>query len=474
MSIRKSIAWSFSEQTLQYGLQFVSAIVIARLLTPDEMGIFALAMSASVVMTTLRNFGVGSYLIREPDLNLSKIRSAFGVMLTISWSLGLLLFLGRHALAELYGRAGIAEVIVVLAVSFFISPFGAPISSLLAREMRFKVLHNIGLSAAFAGTVLSISLAYSGFSYMSLAWGLLLTTVLNTLLPLFVMPQYAFLLPSFAHWRGITKFGGLLSVCSLLGTVNSEGVKFLLGAFLNPAAVAQFERAVQVPNIFRRAIFLPIGRVMLPVFSERVREGRPVGHIVEKLVAGSVVLTWPTFLVLAMVAEPLIVTVFGENWRPAGRILPEILLAQALLVLLPQPEQILVPRGLIGRLFLVRAIGAVVSLSSAFVAVQYGLEAFAAARVLAAVSLVTLVALSCYPYLGVTFAALMRLYLQAIVVSVIAAIPASLYLLAEIPIGLEEILIIILTSAVAWVLGVFVTRHMFVTELRNVRARLGV
>src|SRR3546814_9476810 len=89
---------------------------------------------------------VGNYLIREPDLNIMKIRSAFGVMLLISWALGLVLFLSRHAIADLYGRPSIAEVMSLLALSFVVAPFGEPASALLTRQMRFRSLHNIGRS----------------------------------------------------------------------------------------------------------------------------------------------------------------------------------------------------------------------------------------------------------------------------------------------------------------------------------------
>src|SRR3546814_4930345 len=69
LTIRTSFAWAFSEQTLQQLVQLAAAVIIARLLTPEEMGIFALAYAASAVLTALRSFGVGNYLIREPDLH---------------------------------------------------------------------------------------------------------------------------------------------------------------------------------------------------------------------------------------------------------------------------------------------------------------------------------------------------------------------------------------------------------------------
>jgi len=81
VSIRRSIAWTFSEQTLLQLIQLAAAVVIARLLSPDELGVFALAVSAAAVLTALRTFGVGNYLIREAELNLDKICSIWAAIL---------------------------------------------------------------------------------------------------------------------------------------------------------------------------------------------------------------------------------------------------------------------------------------------------------------------------------------------------------------------------------------------------------
>ncbi len=469
------MAWTFSEQTLQQALQLAAAVVIARLLTPDELGVFALALSASAVLTALRTFGVGNYLIREADLNLAKIRSAFGVMLVISWTLGLLLVLGRDSIAALYDRPGIADVMSLLALNFAVAPFGAPAGALLTRAMRFRTLHNIGLAGTLTGTLLSIGLAYAGYSYFALAWGLLATTSLHAVLSMIVMPRYALLWPSFAYWRDITRFGGLLSLSSLIGTLNSEGVRFLLGWFVNPAGLAQFNRAAQVPNVFRQGVFHPIARVLTPAWSEDVRGGRSIAPAVEKLVAVNTVLVWPVFLALSFISVPFITLVFGENWGPAGEIFPWVLLSQAIVAALPQPEQVLVPHGRPARVLVVRTLAAVFSISTAVFAASYGLEAFAISRALAAAF-----------FIAVTFLAIRELidfqpgrfavrYLRSACVAVIASLPAAFFHFAQRDaMTLLELLAVIAACAALWLLGIIVTRHFVWGELQMVaRKALG-
>lgn len=475
MSIRSSIAWTFSEQFLQYGLQFAASIIIARLLTPDEMGIFVLAMSASAILTKLRAFGVGSYLIREPDLDLPKIRSAFGVMLAVSWALGLILFLSRDFVAGLYGRESIADVMGLLSLSFVISPLGAPAAALLNREMRFKLLHNMGIAASAVGTLMSVVLAYLGHSYMALAWGLLTTTSLYALFNMVAMPQYAFVRPSFAHWRDITQFGGLLSLATLLGKVNTEGTRFILGAFLDPAAVAQYARAAHLPNNLRRGLFAPIGRVLLPAWSDRVRQGRSLGPAVEKLISLNTVIFWPVFLSLGLVATPFMVLVFGENWRPAGEILPWVLLAQGILPMLPQPEQVLLPYGKVRRIFNIRCVAALFAISAGAYGASLGLEAFAICRVAATSFLTVVVFFSIRPFIALRPWRLIAVYLRSGFVALIASIPAAVfYFTDQQTMNLQDLLLIMAACGLLWVGGVAITRHfVWIEGLRMAGTAMG-
>lgn len=472
MTIRRSIAWTFSEQTFQFGLQFAASVIIARLLTPDEMGVFVLAMSAAAVLTSLRTFGVGNYLMREAELDLSKIRSAFGVMLGFSWALGLLLILGRDWVGALYDRPGIAEVLTILALSFFVAPFGAPATALLTREMRFKTLHNIGLAAGACGTLLGVYLAFVGFSYMALAWGTLLTTVMYALLPMFIMPRYALIRPSLVHWREIMSFGGLLSLSQLVGAANAQGTKFILGIFTGPAVVGQFHRATQVPNLYRQGVSGPVGRVLIPAWMKSIREGGSIAAGVEKLIALNTVLVWPVFLALGLIAVSFITLVFGENWRPAGEIFAWILLAQAVISAAPPAEQVLVPHGMVARLLKLRCLTAGFSLSTAAFGATLGLEAFAISRVLVAGFLVAMTFLAIRGFIDFGIRRYGMIYLRSALVAVIAAIPAAIYRFAgQDAMDLMDLLIVIFSCAALWIIGAAATRHFVwlegVTVLRR-------
>lgn len=466
MSPRKSLAWSFSLQFGQYIIGFAGSVVVAHLLTPHEMGIFALAMSATYLLSSLQQVGIGDYLIREPVLTEDKIRTTFGVTVLVSWALGTVLFLSRGWVAEIYHAPGISAVLSLLAINFCISPLGQIAGALLTRDMRFDILHNIGVTSAFVGTATGVALVAMGFSYMGLAWGLLVTGLVRVLLLFWVRPQHVALLPSLSRWREIVHFGGYLTGTSIAGTLNVDGVKFILAGAINPAAVALFERSVQIPSLVRQGLFAPIGRVLLPTFSKSIRDGKPIGPGVRATIAASTVIVWPVFLSVGILSTPIIVLLFGDNWRVAGEIMPYILLGNALLPMLPQPENILIPHGRVKRLFKVRAATAILSLAVTAAAAHYGLQWFAKSRVLIDTLYILSVFMATAPYLEISAAALSLEYLRASAVAILCAIPALWYRrYVGDNLSVPYLLGIIATSGALWLIGIVMTRHILATEI---------
>lgn len=465
MTIRTSLAWTFCEQFGQRVLQFAGSVAIARLLTPDEVGVFALAMAVNALISSLREFGIGSYLIREPELSDDKIRTAFGMWLLVAWALAVVVFAIRHWVAGLYDTPGMADVLLVLCLTFILLPFGQPAQSLLTREMRFDLLNHVGLATAAVRVGITVSLAALGWSYMALAWGMVLGTLLRSILLIALRPDHLRLRPGLRCWRQVVSFGGWLTGAQVAGTVTVEGQKFVLGGFLNPAAVALFERAVQLPSMARETLFAPVGRVLFPALSRDIREGRRIGGKIETLVAATTVIIWPAFLVLALLAEPLVVFVFGENWRVAGKILPYLLVSQGILALLPQPEQILMPYGRARRIFVLRAFTVVNGLTFTVIGAMHSLMMFAMLRPLATILTVTVFWLAVRRLMDVTPGRLLRQYARAAVVAGVAAAPAGVAVWlygAEVPVA--QMIYAAGLAPPLWLGAVLVVKHPLAEE----------
>lgn len=109
MAVKGSIAWMATAQASSFALQFASSVVLARLLTPREMGVFAVALAIVGALSIVQAFGLQSMIVREPDLTERVAVSAFTGNAIISVFLSILLagvaFLGGRSSCLLCPRS---------------------------------------------------------------------------------------------------------------------------------------------------------------------------------------------------------------------------------------------------------------------------------------------------------------------------------------------------------------------------------
>jgi O-antigen/teichoic acid export membrane protein len=196
---------------------------------------------------------------------------------------------------------------------------------------------------------------------------------------------------------------------------------------------------------------------------------------VEKLISLNTVIVWPVFLSLSFMATPFMTLVFGENWRPAGEIFPWILLAQGILSMLPQPEQILLPYGKVKRIFAVRCAGALFAVSVGAYGASLGLEAFAICRVAATSFLTVLVFFSIKPFIALQAWRLIAVYLRSGLVAVIASIPAAIFYFTEQEtMTLQGLVLVVAACGLFWLGGIAITRHfVWIEGLRMAGSAMG-
>src|SRR4051794_10079354 len=203
-------------------VQFVSVMLIARLLTPEEIGVFSISVAVIALAQTLREFGLGAYVVQERELDRSHIRSAFGVALVLAWTIALLITAASGPLAIFYGREGIRDVLLVLALTFLISPIGLPAQAMLIRELQFGKLYLVQLVSSAVQVTASITLATLGFSYLSMAWASLIGGVAGIAVLSFLKPHLVFMTPSLAAGRRLAAFRGLPTRGKLVGALRVQ------------------------------------------------------------------------------------------------------------------------------------------------------------------------------------------------------------------------------------------------------------
>ena len=341
-TVRKSLAYSAVDSYVALVLQIVSTVVIARILTPAQTGVFAVAAVFASLASTFRDFGVAEYLIQEQQLDADAIRAAFTVNLAISWLMALLL-VGLAPLAvAFYREPGVGEVMQVQALSFVLIPFGAVTMAWFRREMNFRPIFIANLAANAAALATSVGLALQGHGYMSLAWASLVNVLVTVTMSLFLRPADFPARPGLRGIRRVLRFGKFASGIYILGQVGKGAPEMVIGRSHGMAAVGMFSRGGGLVEIFNRLVLRAIVPVCLPFFARSVREmGTPRPGLLQAmgLITG---IGWPFLLCLGLGAYPAMRLMYGPQWMAAVPLAQILCVAGALeLAYFPAKEALL-------------------------------------------------------------------------------------------------------------------------------------
>lgn len=357
-SVRRALAISFIERYALIALSLASNILIARLLSPEEIGLYSVSLAAISIAQVLRDFGVGSYLIQEKNLTEAHIRSAFGISLLMGSVLFVLTFLGSTWVGALYEEPHMVATLRISSLNFLVLPFCTVSMALLRREMLFQKVLYVTLLATTMGFAVTIALAYAGYGANSMALGTVATNVVTGFGAWVARGAQKVMLPSLSEWRKVASFGTQRSAAGIAGTMSGDISELVAGKLLGFAPVAMLSRAQGLMNLFQRDLMTAINSVAYPAFAKASRDNKDLEAKHVATVAAITAVGWPFFGFVALFGLEIMRLLFGGQWDEAAAFVPWYCLAGVVAA----PSYLIVPLlTAIGRIGAVTRIELIVS-----------------------------------------------------------------------------------------------------------------
>jgi len=388
MSTRRALVFSFLDRYAALVMNIVSSMVIARLLTPAELGIFSVVMVLTALVAALRDMGAGQYLLQERELTPTRMRATWTVQVGMGWLLALVVLAAAYPAARFYAEPAMVGVMGVLALNFATNPVGAMSYAWLMREMRFDILAGIRLASSTTGALVSVGLAWQGYGAISLAYGSLAATLVNALAGVRYRPAGLSWALGLAEVRRVVGFGSKISGTSLLGTLAHGTPELFLGKLQGVEAAGLYSRGNGLAFMFNRLVLDATCAVALPLFAKARREQ---GSGVEpwlRALSYVTALGWTFFGSLALLAYPLTRLLYGDQWDASVPVTRWICLALALGLPAALTPLLLMGTGLATRLLQLTALVVVVQVLCVAVGAYWGLAqaamGFALAQALSA------------------------------------------------------------------------------------------
>lgn len=326
-SPHRALMWSLAERYVNFLIGLGSTLALARLLTPGQVGVYSVCAAFAAMAALLRDFGVSEYLIQERDLTRDKLRSAMGIALCTAWSLGALVWLTREPLARYFAEPGVAQVLAVTALQFFILPLSSPAFALLNREMAFRQIFFLQTATNATHATTALGLALAGWGTMSLAWAPVVAVVVQTLILAWQRPQDTFVMPRFREARSVLRFGLAYMSSRTVENLAQNAHEPVIAKVFGFAELGWFSRAIGMVEMFRSNVADAITRVATPAFANEHRAGRSVTQALLRATTIFSALSWPFFGFVALSAHEIVLVLFGPQWMAAAPLATVLALA---------------------------------------------------------------------------------------------------------------------------------------------------
>jgi O-antigen/teichoic acid export membrane protein len=304
----------------QVGLQVTRALVaiaIARMLTPEEYGLAALALVFSSLVLVFSDLALGAALVQRKTLSAVDRDTAFWVTLTGGAVFTVLGVTFAEPLAALYGEPAAGPLLAVLSATFVIAALGAPHQSLMLRDMDFKRVEMLPMFGALVGGAGAVALAAGGAG----AWAIIAQHVIATVITTALIwlrspwrPRFAF---SFASLRDLGGFSIYMLGHRMLFYVQTNGDRFLIGRFLGTSALGIYAVAYNTMLVPASKIGGPLQRVFSPAFSRIQDEPERIAAMWARVTRLMAAVSVPALAGLVVVAPDFVPLVLGDQWAEA-------------------------------------------------------------------------------------------------------------------------------------------------------------
>ena len=457
-STRVSLLFSFSEKYLLLIVSTAGTMMIARLLTPEQTGIYSVAAVMAGLAQVLRDFGVGQYVIREPELDTAALRAVLGASCLMSVAMAACLALASQPMAAFYGEPGIALVVQLLAANLLLVPLTSVTLPLLRRHMRFGAVCAINLASGTTGVVVSVLLAERGFGYASMAWGVLAGTCAGILASIGLRPRELPWLPSLRGTRRVFAFGAYAAGGTLVDEAGVAAPDLIIGKAIGMEGAGLFAKAQGVLAVFRQAVLGAVSPVLLPLYAARARETGGANQAYLATIGYLTACAWPFFAFTGLAALPLVRLLYGSQWDRAADLIRVMCIASAIYSMGTASRYLFIALGQVRLQARLDTLSAGMRVLVLLAAAGAGLQAAAWALVLAAAHYVWLTCRYLKRTAGIEVRDLARACWRSALVTLTSA-AATAATVSQFASGPGALAAAAAAAASAWLCAIIVVRH---------------
>ncbi len=360
-------------QGLRILIQLASVVIMARLLSPADFGLFAMVMSVAGIAEVFRDFGLSQAAVQAPVLTTQQRNNLFWINSAIGAALAVAVFLASWGIAALYGVEELAPLAQLASVAFLLNGIATQFRASLNRSLRFTALSTTDVSAALVGIGVGVVAALAGVG----PWALVAQFLGTAFATLVLVAFFAGWLPGLPR-RGVAiggfiRFGWNMVATQMVTYVGNNVDTVVIGVRFGASQLGIYNRAFHLVMNTANQLRAPITSVAVPILSRLQGEGTRYWDFVR---VGQVGLGYTIVVVLAWVigaAVPVTALLLGPGWAEAAPVLSLLAIAAVFQTLNSASYWVYVSKGITGPLFRYNLVSVTIKVAAILIGSQWGM-----------------------------------------------------------------------------------------------------
>lgn len=308
------IIWSAIQKFGTLGISFVSTIVLARLLSPDDYGCIGLLAIFIVIAEVFVNGGFASALIQKKNPSQKDYSTVFIWNIFVSLILYFILYLIAPYVASFYQIPILVSVLRVQGIIIFINALSIIQLSILRKQLQFKKISIIQILASIVSVLFAIIMAFKGWGIWSLVMQQLLYSLITTMSLWFTANWKPVLCFSFKSFKDLFSYGAFLLLSDLLNSIYENIQGLLIGKKYTSIDMGYYTQARRLETVPTQSISYVVSQVTFPVFAKLQNNKQQLYVAVRKSLRMMIFFNFPLMILLIVVAEPLFILLFSDKW----------------------------------------------------------------------------------------------------------------------------------------------------------------
>lgn len=326
-------------------VSLTATLVLARLLTPEDFGLMAMASTVTGFIGFFNEIGIGAAIVQRATVRKEELNGCFGIAILTSLLLSVIIFFVSWPAAQFFNMPQLQKLLNVLGLGFIFGALNTVPVALLRRELRFQTVMWLGLSSAIIQALVTIPLAAFGFGYWAIVIGFFVGQTIATLWYWRVSTWRPTWPLQLREGQTLLVYGIDITFTRVLWHAYMNADKLIVGKLLG-------ERAVGVYDVSRSLASLPTSQISglvtgiaSPVFSRLQKDLPQLRSVQLRLTRGVAYLTFPLLAGISVTAAELVPVLLGNRWSEAILPLQALCISEAVATVANLQAQLLISTG---------------------------------------------------------------------------------------------------------------------------------